>query len=375
MTIVMGLDQHRAQITGEWIDTETGEVQRTRVAPADRATVRKFLSRFRGQELEVALEATTGWRFVVEELRRVGAVVHLAEPAETAARRGNKKRAKNDRADARHLRELLMVKRLPESWIPPDHILDLRAQVRLRHTLGEQRAEWQQRIQAVLYHHGCPQRRKLMTGEGRDWLAAQPLPEAARQQITVSLQMIDFLDLQLGPLTKELRAWARRQAGCRALIEAHYGIGELCAVTILAELGDCTRFSSSSEAVRYGGLDITVFQSDRHRAPGHLSRQGPPALRWALFEAAQAAARKSSPDHAYYTEAAERLGHNRACLSIARKLLKRCYHTLRELGEEALAPPAHERPIGSGAARRASSGSPSRLKRPATCEPTDELAA
>ena len=78
MTIVMGLDQHRGQITGEWIDTETGEVQRTRVAPADRAAVRKFFQRFRGRELEVALEATTGWRFVVEELLAVGARVHLA---------------------------------------------------------------------------------------------------------------------------------------------------------------------------------------------------------------------------------------------------------------------------------------------------------
>ena len=127
MTIVMGLDQHRGQITGEWIDSETGEVQRTRVAPADRAAVRKLVERFRGRELEVALEATTGWRFVVEELRRVGAVVHLAEPAETAGLRGPKKRAKGDRADARHMRELLMLGRLPESWIPPDHLLDLRA--------------------------------------------------------------------------------------------------------------------------------------------------------------------------------------------------------------------------------------------------------
>ena len=77
MSIVMGLDQHRAQITGEWIDTSTGEVSRGRVAPADRAGVRRFLARFVGEELEVALEATTGWRFVVEELRRVGARVHL----------------------------------------------------------------------------------------------------------------------------------------------------------------------------------------------------------------------------------------------------------------------------------------------------------
>ncbi len=68
----------------------------------------------------------------------------------------------------------------------------------------------------------------------------------------------------------------------------HYGIGELTAVTILAELGDCRRFSSSRQAVRYAGMDITVHQSDERRAPGHLSRQGPPALRWALYEAAQA---------------------------------------------------------------------------------------
>jgi transposase len=334
----MGLDQHRGQITGEWIDIDTGQIQRTRVVPADRAAVRKFLQRFRGKELEVALEGTTGWRFVVEELRRVGAVVHLAEPAETAGLRGPKKRAKNDRADARHLRELLMIKRLPESWIPPDHILDLRARVRLRHTLSEQRSEWQQRIQATLYHHGCPQRRQLMTADGRAWLAAQQLPETAREQVTVAIVMVDALDRQLAPLDRELRAYARRQAGCKALM-AHYGIGELTAVTILAELGDCTRFSSSRQAVRYAGLDITVYQSDQRRAPGHISRQGPPALRWALYEAAQVARRgERSPDREYYLDARERIGGNRACLSVARKLLKRSYHTLRELGEEALAP-------------------------------------
>jgi transposase len=338
MTIVMGLDQHRAQITAEWLDTATGEVSRARVAPAHREAVRRFLGRFDGQDLEVALEATTGWRFVVEELQRVGARVHLAEPAETSALRGNKKRAKSDRADARHLRELLMVGRLPECWIPPEHLLDLRARVRLRHTLVDQRGEWQQRIHAVLYHHGLPPHRGgLLTADGRAWLASVALPAVAREQITVALCMIDALDVQLVPIDTELRAYARRQVGCKALMR-HYGIGALTAVTILAELGDARRFSSSREAVRYGGMDITVHQSDQRRAPGHLSRQGPPALRWALYEAAQAASRTGSPDRDYYLQAAQRLGHNRACLAIARKLLKRSYHTLRELGEEALAP-------------------------------------
>jgi transposase len=337
MTIVMGFDQHRAQITYDLLDTETGEVRGGRVRPADRESVRAFLRRFEGSELVAAVEATTGWRFLVEELEAAGAEVHLAEPAETSERRGRKKRAKTDRADARLLRELMLAGRLPQSWIPPEHILELRSKVRVRHTLAEQRSEWQQRIQAQLYHHGVPRRRQLLTAENRAWLEQLELPEAARLQIEVALRMIDQLKAEIEPIERELRAFARRQPGSRALM-SHYGIGELTAVTILAELGDARRFRSSRRAVRYAGLDITVSQSDQRRSPGHLSRQGPPALRWALFEAAQVARRPSSPDRDYYEQASERLGSNRACLAIARKLLKRSYHTLCELGEEALQP-------------------------------------
>jgi hypothetical protein len=90
----------------------------------------------------------------------------------------------------------------------------------------------------------------------------------------------------------------------------------LTAVTILAELGDARRFSSSRDAVRHSGLDITVKQSDQRRRPGHLSRQGPPALRWTLFETVQTARRAGSPDHEYYVKTAERIGGNRACLAL-----------------------------------------------------------
>jgi hypothetical protein len=167
-----------------------------------------------------------------------------------------------------------MVGRLPESWIPPEHLLELRARVRLRHTLVDQRREWQQRMQAVLYHHGVSRRSWLMTAESRAWLARLELPAAAHEQITVALAMIDAHDAQFVPLDQELRAYAKRQPGCRALMR-HYGIGPLTSITILAELGDARRFSSSREAVRYAGMDITVHQSDTRRAPGRLSRKGP----------------------------------------------------------------------------------------------------
>ena len=161
---------------------------------------------------------------------------------------------------------------------------------------------------------------------------------AGRELVELGLRMIDALDRELAPLTRELGVFARRQAGCRALIGRLYGVGPVSATAILAELGDARRFSSSDDAVRHAGLDVTVHQSDSKRAPGHLSDQGPEVLRWALFEAALSGARVGSPDHGYYLQVAERIDHTRACLSLARKLCRRAYHVLRELGDEALAP-------------------------------------
>src|SRR5204862_5888608 len=91
-------------------------------------------------------------------------------------------------------------------------------------------------------------------------------------------------------------------------------------------------------AVRNSGLDVTVHESDRKRAAGHLSHEGPEPLRWALFEAAHRSARPTSPDHDYYLQVAARIDHNRAGLSVARKLCRRAHHILRELGDQALAP-------------------------------------
>jgi transposase len=275
--------------------------------------------------------------FVVEELRAVGAELHLAEPAETKVLRGPKRGAKTDRADARHLRELLRRGRVPESWIAPEQILELRSLVRLRRALVEQRSAWQQRIHAQLFDHGRPARRDLLVRERRVWVEGLGLPHAARTQIDVALRPIDQLNAQPMPLDRELRQIAGSWPGAKAL-QTHYGSGPLTAVAFLAELGDARRFSSSRKAVRYAGLDITVSESDSKRAPGKLSRQGPATLRWAAYEAAQSAHKPSSPDRDYYPQAADRLGGNRARLALARKPVQRAYHTLRELGEEALQP-------------------------------------
>lgn len=340
MGIVGGFDVHRAQITVDCIDTETGEVWRGQVRPATRQRLREWLERtFAGRtDVAIALEGCTGWRFVVEELRRAGIEAHLAEPADTAALRGRRRRAKTDRADSRHLRVHLAAGDLPESWIPPAHVLEARTRVRLYKALVDERTAWQQRMHAVLFHQGCPAPRDLLTGEGRAHLAGAELSDAGRQAIDVELRAIGRLNLEIVPLKAELEAFSKRQAGCKAL-QAHFGIGMLTSVAIWAEMGDCRRFSSSDDAVRHTGLDITVWSSDSKRSPGHLSRQGPAVLRWALFEAAKCAYRPTSPDHDYYAAVKERQGGNRATLSVARKLARRVHHSLRALGDDAFALP------------------------------------
>jgi transposase len=342
MDILGGFDVHRKQITFDYIEMETGEVHRGKIRPATRESLREWLDefteQFSGKQIAIAVEATTGWRYVIEELRRAGVKSHLAEPAETKSLQGPKKRAKTDRLDAGHLRDLLVIERLPESWIPPDHIQEIRTLMRLRHSLIEERTTHKQRIHSQLFHNGYPQQKNLDSIEGRAYLEDMKLPAAGRQVVDLSLAMIDHINEELEPIERQLRAYARLQAGCQALMK-HYGVGELTSVALLSELGDTRRFSSSKKAVRYAGLDITVHSSDEKRAAGKLSRQGPPILRWAAFEVAKRAWRKGSPDHDYYVRNKERIGANRTALSIARKLIRRAHHTLRELGEEAMSEP------------------------------------
>ena len=221
MTIVAGFDVHRRQITFDALDTETGELTRGRI--------------------DATPNAVEGY---------------LAEPVETHALRGRKRRAKTDREDARWLRTLLAEKRLPESWIPPEHVRQWRSRARLRKTLIDERTQWLARVQATLFHHGiggAPG--ELHSAAGREFLDALELPADARERIAIALAMIDSLDGQLRPLESELRALARRQTGCRALM-AQFGMGELTSLMTLTELGDVERLSASRKAVRMAGIDI-----------------------------------------------------------------------------------------------------------------------
>ena len=304
--------------------------------------LRAWLARFAGREdVAFAMEGCTGWRYVAEELAAAGVAAHVGEPADTAAARGRKRHAKTDKTDCRHLRVLLAEGRLPECWVPPAQILECRALLETYHDLRPEHTAWVQRIHAVFFHQGAP-----ALGEGalrtEQGLAALQAAAAAHLSPGGQLQVATALDVPAAPearlevLRHQLRGAAPHLTGAKVLAARLYGVGPVTALALTCWLAGAGRFSSSRKAVRFTGLDITVWSSDGKGPPGRLSRQGPPVLRWAVYEAGKTHARASAPDHAYYAAVKDRKNSKRAALSEARKIVRQACHILTELGDDAL---------------------------------------
>ena len=342
MPIVGGLDIHRKQLTFDYPGTVTGEVRRGQIAPADREHLRAWLARFAGRDdVAFAMEGCTGWRYVAEELAAAGVAAHVGEPADTAAARGRKRHAKTDKTDSRHLRTLLAEGRLPECWVPPAQILECRALLETYHDLRREHTAWVQRVHAVFFHQGAPALGEgaLRTEQGLAGLraaAAAHLSPAGQLQVATALDMLAAVEARMEILRKQLLDAARHLTGAKVLAARLYGAGPVTALALTCWLAGAGRFSSSRKAVRFTGLDITVWSSDRKGPPGRLSRQGPPVLRWAVYEAGKTHARSSAPDHRYYTAVKDRKNSKRAALSEARKLVRQACHILTELGDDAL---------------------------------------
>ena len=152
---------------------------------------------------------------------------------------------------------------------------------------------------AVLFHHGAPAlgAGTLRTRQGAAALqavAASCLSPAGQLQVATALEVIETLEARMHVVRHQLLDAARHLAGAKILAERLYGVGPFAALAITCWLGGKDRFSSSRQAVRFAGLDVTVWSSDRKGPPGRLSRQGPPVLRWALYEAGKAHARASA---------------------------------------------------------------------------------
>ena len=205
----------------------------------------------------------------------------------------------------------------------------------------DRKSAWVQRIHAVLFHQGAPALGEgaLRTEQGLAALRAVSagcLSPAGQLQVATALEVTSALEARLHELRHQLLDAARHLTGAKVLAARLYGVGPVTALAMTCWLAGKDRFSSSRKAVRFAGLDVTVHSSDRKGPPGRLSRQGPPVLRWAVYEAGKTHARSSAPDHGYYAQVKDRCNGKRAALSEARKILRQACHILAELGDDAL---------------------------------------
>jgi transposase len=330
VVLCAAVDIHKHVFQAVVLDPSSGEVEETRFA-AGRDQLREWAERLVGREAVIAVEATTGWRWVVAELQALGLEVRLADPGQAKALQGRRRRAKTDRLDARWLALLLSREMLPEAWIPPAEIQQLRDVTRLRKTLTEERTRWAQRLHAFLVHEGWAcSRSRLLTKTGRGWVRSLRLGPGACRQVERLLRRVESLDAEIAEIDQELRAFARDDVRCRAL-EQLYGIGPILASILVAEIGDVRRFRRAAQIVRLAGLDPVVSESADSRRRGHLAKAGSPHLRWALVEAAIHARRVGHLDYELHRRVAQRAGATPARLTAARKIGRRAFHVLREL--------------------------------------------
>jgi transposase len=196
------------------------------------------------------------------------------------------------------------------------------------------------RIHAVLADRGIREDQNLWTGPGRAWLVGLELPPIPRAIVEDCCGLLDALATPIGRLEREIAGLAKPDPRVQAL-QVLPGVGQLTAVTLVAEIGDIARFPTARKLCAWAGLTPQVRNSDRKVRHGHITKQGSPWVRWILQEAAQTA--KRSPLFAdTYGQLAHRRGRNIATVAIARRLLARSFHILTQL--EAAPAPEKARP-------------------------------
>ncbi len=277
MSVYVGIDVHRKRSQVAVIDQD-GRVLANRNVNNG---VTPILSVIGGLPpgTPAAFEAAYGWGWLVELLEDYGFEPHLVHPLQCKAIASA--RLKNDKVDAAILAQLLRADLLPEAWIAPPAVRQLRALLRHR-----------------------------------------------AEVVSDALALIDALESVTGRLDLEVRQHARSDPRVKVLTQLP-GVGPFTALVLLAEIGDITRFASARKLASWAGLTPTVRGSDRTVRHGHISKQGSVWVRWILCEAAQKA--KHSPQFAAsYQSIARRRGTKIATTAIARKLLTRAYHLLTD---------------------------------------------
>jgi transposase len=339
---VVGMDLHRRRSVLVRM-TEDGKRLGTAKITNSPRELRAQIARA-GKNPQVVLEATYGWYWAADTLAAAGAEVHLAHPLGVKA--FSYRRVKNDERDSADLADLLRMGRLPEAWIAPHEVRELRELTRYRVKLVRMRTSCKDQVRGVLAKLGTEVTCTDIFGKGgAEWLDGLRLPQPYAGKV-VSLRHL------AGELTTEItmlsRVIADLLAGDRGyqVIQRLPGIGPVLAAVITAEIGDVTRFKNAAQLCSRAGLTPRHRESDTKAARGHVTKQGSRLPRWALIEAIQRIPKDSVIGAGKDAIIARRGKEAKSIAKVAaaRKLLTLVYYGMRDGQIRCLSQPRRDPP-------------------------------
>ena len=279
-----------------------------------------------GVDDHVALEATGNSDAIANLLTPLVARVVVSNPSKTRAIAEAK--VKTDKVDARILAQLLAADFLPPVWLPDERTRSLRRQVTRRAHIVRTRTRIKNQVHAILARNLCPTPpvSDLFGKTGRHWLLRQRLPPDEAAAVTALLRQLDFHGTELALVDRELAIEALGDPVVARLMTIP-GVDAIAGISIVAAVGDFTRFDDPDKLVAYLGLNPRVRQSG-NSAPvhGRISKTGRAHTRGVLVEAAWSATHAPGPLRAFYRRVHDRRGFAKAVVATARKLTILAWH-------------------------------------------------
>jgi len=327
----IGVDLHKTSLTATVLDPSGGVLERKDIPTKCRRQIADyFLSH--GPDVQVVVESVGFYHWFWDTLKPKVRHLHLADPAGVRACAG--RLTKTDRNDSLLLANLLREDRLPMAYVPEEPVRALRELCRHRHRLARQLALARRQLRWIALKNNLPGPTTLSSDRAQKWLLSQdsklsPVHRLSSRQL---LDQIISLERQLADTESVLKDSVLSHpdlAPTLALIQSVPGVGFITALTILCECGDITRFDNIDQLSAYAGLCPRVTQSGESAHHGHISKQGPPVLRWVLQQAAWVAIRCDPNARRLYSRIARRAGNKKAATALARKLLSYAWSVCR----------------------------------------------
>ena len=325
MTAYVGIDLHRRRSVVVCLD-EGGERLWWRRIENSPQTLTEVIAEA-GPDPEVVIEATWGWYWAADVVAEAGGRVHLAHPL--GIKGYENRRVKNDLADATLLADLLRMGRLPESWIAPHSMRELRELVRYRHKLSQLRSGLKSQVHAVLGKEGViPSLVEMWGPAGRRFLDETSLGDAYEYRVRSLRDLIEIYNTEIRQLETRVHQQLRDDVGYRT-IQQLTGVGPVHGAVFVAEIGDVTRFAHPKQLCSWAGLTPRLRESDTKSHRGSITKQGSTLVRWSAIEAVSRY-HGGAPIRVSYQRIADRRGTNVGRVAAARKLLTLVYYGLRD---------------------------------------------